>query len=110
MVAALRLLLEEMGHRVSAAGTVDEAIRLCRSERPDAMLLDLTLPDGDGLLVLSALEGTPALPRMTAAMTGHDDPQTLARCLAAGCREVLHKPVPVRELVERLRRWLADSP
>lgn len=106
VVAALRLLLEETGYRVSAAGTVDEALVICRGDRPDAMLLDLTLPDGDGLLVISTLRGEQTPPPITAAMTGHSDPDTVARCLEAGCREVLQKPVPVKELIEKIRGWV----
>jgi CheY-like chemotaxis protein len=66
------------------------------------MLLDLTLPDGDGLDVLRALapDGGPAPAAI--ALTGHDDPGTAARCLAAGCRAVLTKPVRAAVLVQAL--------
>jgi CheY-like chemotaxis protein len=70
------------------------------------MLLDVTLPDGDGLSVLELLRGSPALPAVTVALTGHDDSLTVQRCRAAGCREVLLKPVPVRDLLRRAADWL----
>jgi DNA-binding response OmpR family regulator len=97
---ALRILFEETGHRVSTAGSVREAVDICGADRPDVMLLDLTLPDGSGLDVLAALGGSPPA---TLALTGHDDPRTTARCLAAGCREVLLKPVPTRQLLDKVR-------
>ncbi|MGH7664660.1 MAG: response regulator transcription factor [Gemmatimonadaceae bacterium] len=112
VVGALRILLEATGHRVSAAGTVAAAVAACRATLPDVMLLDLTLPDGDGLLVLEALgeggtgEGRPAV---TIAMTGRDDEATVARCLEAGCREVLTKPVPTRLLIARIAEWVAPA-
>lgn len=102
---ALRMLFEAAGHHVRVAANVAEAVAACRAERPDVMLLDLTLPDGDGLDVLTTL-GT-ATPRITAAMTGHDDPAARGRCLAAGCADVLVKPVPARELLRKIESWLA---
>ena len=105
---ALRMLFEAAGHRMRIAASVSEAIAACRAERPDVMLLDLTLPDGDGLEVLAALGAS--TPRITAAMTGHDEPAVRARCLAAGCTDVLVKPVPARELLRRVESWLAAAP
>lgn len=105
---ALRLLFEETGHRVSIAASVSEGVVACTAaDRPDLVLLDLTLPDGDGLELLARLRDQGAPPPRTVAMTGHDDPPTRARCLAAGCTEVLVKPVPARELLSLVRAWVA---
>jgi DNA-binding response OmpR family regulator len=106
VVSALRILFEETGRRVADAGSVAAAVEACRAERPDLMLLDLTLPDGDGLAVLESVRATAGEPRLTVAMTGHDDEATRSRCLAAGCAEVLLKPVPARELLARADGWL----
>ena len=106
---ALGLLFEETGRRVAVAGSVGDAVRACRAERPALMLLDLTLADGDGLEVLQRLGGTDALPAVTVALTGHDDDATVARCRAAGCRAVLLKPVPTRELLAMVEGWLDDG-
>jgi DNA-binding response OmpR family regulator len=103
----LRILFEETGRRVSLAGSVAEAVEACGVERPDLMLLDVTLPDGDGLDVLARLAGTESTPTVTVALTGHDDETTVHRCRAAGCRDVLLKPVPVRELLRRANEWLS---
>jgi len=103
---ALRLLLEETGHAVRAAGSVRDAVGACASEAPDLVLLDITLPDGDGLTLLDELAARGIARPTTVAMTGHDDPDTRQRCLAAGCVEVLVKPVPARELVRRVGEWV----
>jgi len=105
----LRILFEETGRRVAVADSVASAVRACEAERPDLLLLDVTLPDGDGLSVLSLLAGRTAMPRVTVALTGHDDSLTVQRCRAAGCRDVLLKPVPVRELLRRAAEWLSES-
>ena len=103
----LRILFEETGRRVSLATSVAEAVESCSNERPDLMLLDVTLPDGDGLEVLAQLAGSSSAPTVTVALTGHDDEQTVLRCRAAGCHDVLLKPVPVRELLRRAGEWLS---
>jgi two-component system KDP operon response regulator KdpE len=103
----LRILFEETGRRVSLAASVAEAVESCEAERPDLMLLDVSLPDGDGLQVLAQLAGSAATPMVTVALTGHDDENTVRRCRAAGCRDVLLKPVPVRELLRRASEWLS---
>jgi DNA-binding response OmpR family regulator len=103
---ALRVLFEATGHEVRVAATVDAAVRACVDSRPDLMLLDLTLPDGDGLLVLQRLRADGHEPPPTAAMTGHDDPDTVRRCADAGCLATLVKPVPTRELLRRVGEWV----
>lgn len=106
----LQILFEETGRRVAIADSIAAAVRACEAERPDLMLLDVSLPDGDGLSVLALLAGRPGLPAVTVALTGHDDPLTVQRCRAAGCRDVLLKPVPVRDLLRRATEWLPEQP
>jgi len=105
---AMRILFEASAHRVTTAASVAEAIKAHADDPADLVLLDLTLPDGDGLAVLAAA-ATTATARGTVfvALTGRDDPATRERCLAAGCADVLVKPVPARELVARSRALLA---
>jgi DNA-binding response OmpR family regulator len=102
VTAALRVLFEESGLRVSVARCAADAIAVASDGAPDVMLLDLMLPDGHGLSVLDALREAGHTVPATLALTGRDDPETTARCLAAGCREVLLKPVPPRELMRRV--------
>ncbi|HET7621200.1 MAG TPA: response regulator [Gemmatimonadaceae bacterium] len=109
VVDALRLLLEETGHRVSAAFSVREAVDTARAEHPDVILLDLTLGREDGLDVLGELSRTHNLPPVAVALTGHDNPETRERCMQAGCREVLTKPIRALELPGLIRGWLADD-
>ena len=97
--SALRILLEANGYDVAVAGTANDAVEAASASPPDVMLLDLTLPDGDGLSVLDDLKARKAKPSLTLAMTGHDDDITRARCMAAGCADVLLKPVPINDLL-----------
>jgi CheY-like chemotaxis protein len=93
---AMRMLLESGGHDVRVVRTVADAIAACNERPIDLMLLDLTLPDGDGLEVLA--QATPP-PNVTLALTGWDEPAIIERCRAAGCRDVLLKPVSARTLL-----------
>lgn len=102
---AYRILFEAKGYRVSLAERVLAAVELAVADPVDFMLLDLTLPDGSGLDVLDALRGG-GLPTTTVALTGHDDAAIRRKCLAAGCIEVLVKPVSPRELLGKMEGWI----
>jgi two-component system KDP operon response regulator KdpE len=104
---ALQQLLEVTGHRVSVAASVAQALGAARLAPPDLVLLDLTLPDGDGLDVVRTLLGE-ANPPTFVALTGHDSREVADRCLAAGCVTVLVKPVSSRELLATLGPLLAQ--
>ena len=102
--SALKILLESNGYDVAVAGTAAEALDSGIQSPPHVLLLDLTLPDGDGLWVMQELIAREIHPVVKLAMTGYDDDGTRERCIAAGCDDVLVKPVPVRELL----RIIAD--
>jgi CheY-like chemotaxis protein len=102
---AMRVLFEETGHRVTLAASAAEAIDAASSMSPDVMLLDLGLPDADGLTVLDTLTARGRAPHRTIALTGDGDDATYARCRAAGCHDVLLKPVSPRELLRRVGEW-----
>jgi CheY-like chemotaxis protein len=104
---AFSILFTEAGYEVDTAATVAEAIERGTAEPVDLLLLDISLPDGDGLQVLKALREKGALPRATLAMTGHNDAASNRRCIEAGCAEVLLKPVPIGELLRHIERQLA---
>jgi DNA-binding response OmpR family regulator len=104
---ALRILLEDAGYNVFIAPTVADAVKTGSETPIDMMLLDLTLPDGDGLDVLRSLRESVALPRATLAMTGHNDSAIRRACLEAGCADLLVKPVPIAELLRQIELHLA---
>ena len=107
ITGALRVLFEETGNDVSVANTIRDAVAVADARTVDVMLLDLTLPDGDGLSVLATMRARDVEPRITAALTGRAEPEIAARCTAAGCQAVLVKPVPIAELLRRVREWTA---
>jgi two-component system OmpR family response regulator len=102
----LRILFEETGRRVTVAHSVAEAIAAATSDPPDLVLLDLSLPDGDGLEVARSLKQRGVQAKAVVALTGRDDAASRERCSAAGITEVMVKPVPTRELLRRASEWL----
>ncbi len=103
VASALRILFDDGGYDVDIAATVAEAIDSALKRVPDVILLDLTLPDGNGLTVLERLRDETIPSPVTIALTGHDDDDVRQECLDAGCVEVLLKPVPIARLVELVR-------
>jgi DNA-binding response OmpR family regulator len=106
---AMRILFEESGYRVTIAHTITGTVFAATADPVDVLLLDLGLADGDGLTALSRLRAVGALPRVVVALTGRDEPEIRERCLAAGCRELLVKPVPTRELIAKVRGWTVSD-
>ncbi len=108
----LRFYFGAAGYETHVATSAAAAVAACEAvaERgvvADLMLLDLSLPDAGGLVALEATTALGARPRVTIALTGHADPGTAAECHAAGCRDVIVKPVSMRDLVTRAAAWLA---
>ncbi|MEO8910374.1 MAG: response regulator [Gemmatimonadaceae bacterium] len=101
------VLFQQAGYEVEVATTVAGAIESASGGNVDVMLLDLSLPDGDGLEVLEGLRTRGKSPRTTLAMTGHDDSKTRHRCLDAGCTDVLIKPLPIAQLLRQIERHQA---
>ena len=96
----LKELLETAGHRVTTAVTGREAVELCGSRRFDVVLLDLILPDLDGLSVAQAIRGsgTPVV-----AMSAYLDRWTEDDFRAAGFRSRLRKPFKSTDLLAALK-------
>lgn len=96
----LKELLEMAGHRVTTAVTGREAVKACASRRFDLVLLDLILPDLDGLSVAQAIRdtGTPVI-----AMSAYLDRWTEEQFRAAGFRSRLRKPFKSTDLLSALR-------
>lgn len=108
VTGALRILFEETGRRVTVAHSVAEGVAAGEKDPPDLLLLDLSLPDGNGLDVAQRLAELGIAPRATVALTGRDDPASLQRCSEAGVTAVMVKPVPTSELLSKTTEWLSS--
>ena len=99
-----RLLLESEGASVLAAGTLDAARQYLATLTPDAIVLDIMLPDGNGLDFVEEIRGSSAVPVMllTALSTNAD----IIRGLEAGGDDYLPKPFDVGVFLTRVKAML----
>lgn len=102
----LRVALEAEGHLVSEAATAREGIALAAREAPAAMILDLGLPDADGIAVLRAVREWSGLPVLILSVRGDEAGKIAA--LDAGAQDYVTKPFSTGELLARLRGLLRD--
>jgi CheY-like chemotaxis protein len=99
----LSMLLETQGHQVRIASTGRGAVAAAREFRPEAVLLDLGLPDISGLEVAVQLQQMPELGQvLLIALSGRDGPDDRRRTRAAGFHHHLVKPARVEELEQLL--------
>jgi DNA-binding response OmpR family regulator len=102
LVMGLRDALEFEGFRVIAAGKGKEGIALARSESPDAVILDLMLPDVNGYAVCEELRRINALVPIV-MLTARSQETDKIRGLDAGADDYVTKPFGVNELIARMR-------
>ena len=100
-VHALETLLRHHRFDVTVAATVDAALRLLDDAEPDAVLLDLMLPDGDGIRILQAVRERQLSTRV-AVLTGVGDLARLDRVRALRPDAMLQKPVDFFQILEHL--------
>ena len=97
----LRIMLESHGFDVSEAETAATGIGHAVSEPPDAIVLDLGLPDEDGLRVIQRLREWSQIPIIVLSARGRESDKVAA--LDAGADDYLTKPFGAGELLARLR-------
>jgi len=97
----LRASLGAEGYRVREAWTVADGIREVAAEHPDVVLLDLGLPDGDGLDLVRRVREWSRVPVVVVSARGREE-ETVA-ALDAGADDYLPKPFGTKELLARLR-------
>src|SRR5262245_46223458 len=106
---ALRRLLEAGGFAVTSASDIGEASGALQGHSFDLVLLDVGLPQGNGLDLLSNLGDRSARPKVV-VMTADDTPETLLRAVREQAYGYIPKPCPPKEVVERVKKALAAPP
>ena len=97
--------LERIGLAVERAGTGEEAIAAVAKREPDVVLLDLELPDRNGLDVLRVLRETHPAAQVV-MLTGHGSIDTAIEAIRRGAFDYVAKPCPLDELEVRIQRAL----
>jgi class 3 adenylate cyclase len=86
-------LLEQEGHRARTAANGREALELLRGEHADVVLLDILMPELDGIAVLERLKADPALQHIPVIMiSAVDELDSVVKCIELGAEDYLPKP------------------
>jgi two-component system, OmpR family, KDP operon response regulator KdpE len=104
ILRGLRVVLRNAGYQVDVAATKAEALDALAARPPDAMVLDLVLPDGTGIEVARDLRRWSQLPVIVLSAVG--DEREKVRALDAGADDYVTKPFNSEELTARLRAVL----
>ncbi len=104
----LMIGLQRAGFEVIQAENGTVALRMVETEKPDVLLLDLRLPEIDGLTVLKQLRAHGAYPPII-IMTASNHPVELERARAAGADAYILKPFRLAEVVSVVRQYVAQT-
>jgi two-component system, OmpR family, KDP operon response regulator KdpE len=104
ILRALRTSLRAAGYEVDTAETAEEALTAAAMRPPEAVVLDLVLPDGTGTEVARELRSWSSAPIIVLSAVGEETEKVAA--LDAGADDYVTKPVGIDELLARLRAVL----
>jgi two-component system, OmpR family, KDP operon response regulator KdpE len=107
IVRGLKIILRDAGYAVESAETKAQALALLGSRPPDALVLDLVLPDGEGVEVCQEVRRFSGLPILVLSAIG--DEREKVRALDAGADDYVTKPFGTGELLARLRAVMRRS-
>ncbi|MBM3787103.1 MAG: response regulator transcription factor [Acidobacteria bacterium] len=104
LFALLKYNLEKEGYVFTGAQTGKGAVELCRREKPDLILLDIMLPDSDGLEICKAIRAHPELAHVPVIfLTARATETDRIVGLELGANDYIVKPFFVRELIARIK-------
>jgi two-component system KDP operon response regulator KdpE len=104
IVRALKVVLREAGFEAVPAETASDALDLAAVRPPEAAIVDLVLPDGDGIELTRRLREWSEMPILVLSAVGEESQKV--RALEAGADDYVTKPFGARELVARLQAAL----
>ncbi len=107
LLRALRLALSAKGHEVLVAATAEEGLSGLALRSPDVVVLDLGLPDLDGLEVVRRIRSWSEVPVIVLSATALEDRKVAA--LDAGANDYVTKPFGMAELEARIRTALRHA-
>lgn len=104
IIMGLQYLLEQEGYTFQAARRRREAERMLQRERPDLMLLDIGLPDGDGYQLCESVRQQYDFPVIF--LTAREEEEDVVRAFDLGADDYIIKPFRNRELISRIKNVL----
>src|SRR5215510_10797689 len=107
LFALLKYNIEKEGFRFAGSQTGKDALEFCRRERPDVVILDIMLPDSDGIEICRGIRSNSDLAHVPVIfLTARASESDRILGLELGANDYVVKPFSVRELIARLRNQL----
>ncbi len=106
----VRDVLQFKGYQTLEAATAKEGLKLAREERPDLVLMDIQLPDMDGIAALAHLRAdglTQSIPVLAVSASVMPDDQQ--RIVASGFDAYITKPISVKSFIETVERFIGKA-
>ena len=98
--------LSNKGYRILLAYNGREAVEMVKARQPDLILMDIQMPEMDGLEATTLIRSDPAIAHIPIiALTALALPEQVERCLAVGISEYLVKPLRFKILMETIQKF-----
>jgi len=101
-------ILEDEGHQVALAESAGDARRIRERARPDLVLLDIWMPDTDGITLLKEWAASGQLTMPVVMMSGHATIETAVEATRIGALDFLEKPIALQRLLATVKRALRN--
>src|SRR5512141_2489401 len=105
----VRDILSEEGYTVEAAANAAEARAACAKQAPDLVLLDIWMPDTDGISLLREWQQTQSLTAPVVMMSGHGTVETAVEATRLGAMDYVEKPLSLAKLLRTVQRALDEG-
>ncbi len=103
----VRDVLQFKGYQTLEAATATEGLRLAREARPDLVLMDIQLPDFDGITALARLRADPQTQNIpVVAVSASVMPDDQQRVAASGFEAFITKPINMKHFIETVERFI----
>src|SRR5690242_7939650 len=102
-------ILADEGHQVLVAESAGEARRMRERGRPDLVLLDIWMPDTDGISLLKEWAASGQLTMPVVMMSGHGTIETAVEATRIGALDFLEKPIALQRLLQTVKRALQNA-
>ena len=105
----LKEILEESGYRVTTAANAEEAGRRLRADRPDLVLLDLSLPDRDGLSLIREWAAARSFRTPVVMLSAYGSVDNAVEATRLGASDFLEKPISLQKLLAAVKRATTET-
>jgi len=103
----VRFILEKNGFETFLAMNGRDGVNAATKQRPDLIIMDLSMPEMDGWTAMRLVKSAPAISSIPMiALTAHALPSDRKRAFDAGCDEYITKPMDLIDLLDTVKSWI----